>query len=235
MIKLLKMKQKLITVLVFLVPFLGQSQNSWFVKLNTNPRLSWSNDKSSKINPTNSISATVGYEFSDKLSAETGLYLNKVGYRLERTVEVIGVIDGFDSYLLEGEIPVKQKFTEQFIGIPMQINYNFLKRGNFRLFGYSNLTINIYKRTHHKWWYYYQKADEFSTDNTFVFNGKQKINLAYELGVFFEQNFFKRFSILVGGNYSHLFHESKFPLTPKKSQFFNVGGILGLRYDFNRK
>lgn len=229
------MKRRIIIIVILLTPFLCKSQNSWFVKLNTNPRLSWSNDKGAKINPTNSILAIVGYEFSDKVSAETGLYLNRVGYRLERTVEVIGVIDGFNSYLLAGEIPVKQKFTERFIGIPMQINYNFFRGLNFRLFGYSNLAINIYNESNHKWWYYYQRADEFSTDNTFIFNGIQKFNLSYELGAFFEQNLLRGFSILGGVNYLHLFNESKFPLTPKKIQYFNLGVILGLRYDFKKK
>lgn len=220
--------------MIFIVPYLCEGQKNWFIKLNMNPRFSWSNDEASKINPTNSFSANIGFGFSKKISAETGIYLNRVGFRLKRRVESIGVIDGFNTYHLEGDIPVKQNFTEKFIGIPFQLNYNILKRNNFKLFGYSNLTINLYNRTYEKWWYYYRTADEFTTKNTFTFNGRQKLSFGYEAGVFFERNLKKEFSLLIGINYFQLFHETKFPLKAKEVQFFNLGGILGLRYDFKR-
>ncbi len=228
------MTKQIIILLIFLIPVFGFCQNSWFVKLNSNPRLSWLNDKGSKINLTSSISATVGYEFSKKISIETGLYLNRVGYRLERTLERVGVTEGINSYILEGEIPVKQKFKEKFVGVPLQLNYKFLERDKFNLFAYSNLSINRYNKSDHKWWYYYEAANEFSTDNTFTWNGRQKMNLSFELGVYLEQKLFKEISILGGINYLHLFHKKNLLISEKSSQFSNVGIILGFRHSLKK-
>jgi len=222
--------------MILILPMTGITQNKYYLKMNLNPGYSWKSNEPSKIKYVNSFGILLGRRCGNKFSLETGLGLSKAAYKLIRTVEVIGVIDNFNSYILEGEIPVKQKITDRFIEVPFQINYILKPKKNISLSIYSRASMNFTHESIRENWYYYKTDDEFSTKNTFINSrGKHKFAFSYQLGFFLQKKIYKKISLGIGLNYRNLFHKHKFPLRAESRVFHNVSGEINVIYELIKR
>ena len=222
--------------MIFTIRMAGITQNRNYLKLNINPSFSWKSNEPSKIKLVNSLGLSIGRRFGNKISIETGVGLNKVAYKLIRVAEVIGVVDGFSTYLLEGEIPVKQKFTDRFIEIPLQVNYEFYQKDNINIFFYSRLSSNFIYESFHENWYHYKTEEEFTTKNTYVNSqGKETFALSYQLGAIYRMNIHRMINLGMGINYKNLFHKHKFPSRPEDRVFHNIGIEANILYWFGKE
>lgn len=229
---MLKISNKLKMLILVILPnvfCIGQKQV--YFQLDINPSSSWSNDDGSTTRFTNPIGGSIGYFISKRLSIETGIIFNRTGYRYERIVENIGVIEGYNIYSLEGQIPVKQKFTQKFIGIPIQFNFFLVNTDKYKFSSYANLSINLYQGRNDKTWYYYNTPDEFHTDNNFGKSpGVEKTAISYEFGMQIDKSLINKMDLIMGLNFRNLFHEHKFPWIAKKVKYYNIGLLIGLKY-----
>lgn len=225
-------------LLIFTLFFnlVANGQNKTYINLHTIPSLSWKEQDNSKVKLVNSFGLSVGYELNKRFSAELGLGLNKVGYKLIRVVNEIGVINGYNSYTLVGEIPVKQKFTEKSIGIPCQINYFIKRSSKLAVSIYSNVALNLYYKRTAENWYYYKTDREFKTKNTFSgTRGKDKIVWSYQFGFDYQRKLFENLFLGTGLNYQIYQYQHFFPLLPEKRKFHNIGLKLFLKYKLTKK
>ena len=218
--------KKLIPVVILLITgFHLNAQKPFYFKLKTSPSISWRGDEASRSKLVNAFGISAGYEFNKKFSLETGIGFNKVGYKYIRTVESIGVIDGFNAYILEGGIPVKQKFTERFIEIPLQFNYLLKTIHGLAISCYPRVSLNFFNQDVHKDWYYYKTDKEFSTKNTFTgTQGRDKLAFSYQLGINLQKNITQKIILGAGINYKNLYHNHKFPFKVAQRSFNNIGG-----------
>ena len=217
--------------IIQLMPLSLIAQKSYYFRLKTTPSISWRGDESSKANLVNSFGIMVGYSFNKRISLETGLGFNRVGFKYVRVAESIGVINGFNTYTLEGEIPVKQKFTERFIEFPIQLNYIFKQKNGIDLFFNSRVSLNFFNQVVRKTWYYHKTDQEFTTKNTFSgTQGRDKLAFSYELGMNIQKKITEKIALGTGIQYKQLYHNHKFPFKPKKRHFNSIGVDFYLIY-----